>query len=382
MYKLVGVAGKIRGQEFEIQDGENVLGRGDEATIKVEIKEVSKRHFAVTPSVDGLWLEDLGSANGTFVNGKLEKKYLLQAGDKVSIPDAIFEVVAVQEKKKIIKKYTTTTDGAEEDDITDYIKRPPVPTTMAGKVIWFFKYKIMPFAHSVNEDYEWRSMIGIFLAAFVIVVMTITIFPILLDAHQVLIEETTLRAEQYTSVISQLNAQALRDRNLDQIDTSFLDQGSSAGVERYELYDLEGRIFRPISRQNQYVDDPFSIRAREWAARQDNKGEWSFKEVLMSGEIGVAQKIMAYDVKTGSFEGVGVIAIHFMPKSLAVQASKNSLAYLKALATSIVIAVIFFGFFYYITLRPLQEMRFQIDEAMRGKRKNLESHYLMAELGP
>jgi signal transduction histidine kinase len=71
-----------------------------------------------------------------------------------------------------------------------------------------------------------------------------------------------------------------------------------------------------------------------------------------------------------------------MPTSLAVQASKNSLAYLKALATSIVIAIVFFGFFYYITLRPLQEMRYQIDEAMRGKRKNLESHYLMAELGP
>ena len=232
--------------------------------------------------------------------------------------------------------------------------------------------------HSANEEYEWRALLGMIMCGFVVITMSMTIFPIMEDANKILIHETKLRAIQFASTISRTNAQALKDKNLDRIDTTFLER--EEGVASYELFDLEGRIFRPISKQNDYVSDTFSVRAREWAFKQENLGEQPLAGALDAGEIGVAQKIMSYDVKTGSYEGVGVIAIRFRPTSLAVQASKNAKAYLEALATSAIVAIIFFGFIYYLSLRPLEEMRYQIEEALRGKRKNLESKYLMGEL--
>ena len=61
-------------------------------------------------------------------------------------------------------------------------------------------------------------------------------------------------------------------------------------------------------------------------------------------------------------------------KSLA-----NSTAYLEALIMTSLIAIVFFGIFYYMTIRPIQEVRIQTEEVLRGKRKELESKTLSAK---
>jgi pSer/pThr/pTyr-binding forkhead associated (FHA) protein len=46
----------------------------------------SSRHASIEPRADGVWVEDLGSTNGTFVNGeKITGKTLVRAGDAVRI---------------------------------------------------------------------------------------------------------------------------------------------------------------------------------------------------------------------------------------------------------------------------------------------------------
>ena len=63
------------------------LGRGAENGVQLNGDDfVSSRHAALEPRPDGLWVEDLGSTNGTFVNGaRVSTARLLQAGDVVRI---------------------------------------------------------------------------------------------------------------------------------------------------------------------------------------------------------------------------------------------------------------------------------------------------------
>jgi hypothetical protein len=67
-----------------------LIGRTAENQIVIPIKEVSRRHAQIIMSEDGYLLKDLGSPNGTFVNGERVKEHRLQEGDKVTLGGKIF----------------------------------------------------------------------------------------------------------------------------------------------------------------------------------------------------------------------------------------------------------------------------------------------------
>jgi hypothetical protein len=64
-----------------------VVGRGPESAIRIDGDDfASARHALIDPRQDGVWVEDLGSTNGTFVNGaKVTTERLLQPGDVVRL---------------------------------------------------------------------------------------------------------------------------------------------------------------------------------------------------------------------------------------------------------------------------------------------------------
>ena len=63
------------------------VGRGAENTIRLDgDTTVSSRHATLDSRADGLWVEDAGSTNGTFVNGApVTTRRLLQPGDVIRI---------------------------------------------------------------------------------------------------------------------------------------------------------------------------------------------------------------------------------------------------------------------------------------------------------
>jgi len=74
------------GTSIELTNGARV-GRGTENTIRLDADStVSSRHATIDSRADGLWVEDAGSTNGTFVNGaRVTSARLLQPGDVIRI---------------------------------------------------------------------------------------------------------------------------------------------------------------------------------------------------------------------------------------------------------------------------------------------------------
>jgi hypothetical protein len=73
-------------------DRELVLGR-ENADLTVADGQMSRRHAAVRPSGDGVEVEDLGSLNGTFVNGvRIEQTTALSSGAQIRCGTTIIEV--------------------------------------------------------------------------------------------------------------------------------------------------------------------------------------------------------------------------------------------------------------------------------------------------
>jgi FHA domain len=66
------------------------LGRTPDNKIVVHTKEVSRRHAEIVMAADGYLVKDLGSPNGTFVNGERITEHRLKEGDKVSLGGKVF----------------------------------------------------------------------------------------------------------------------------------------------------------------------------------------------------------------------------------------------------------------------------------------------------
>src|SRR5690606_29615600 len=108
----------------------------------------------------------------------------------------------------------------------------------------------------------------------------------------------------------------------------------------------------------------------------------NFIQLTGDSEIGIARAILQVNAARGAEEVVGIIAIRFKPRTLKAEAAQSAVAYLESLVTTAIVGIIFFGFFYYLTMKPITEMRTQIEEVLRGKRKELESKQLMGEITP
>lgn len=68
---------------YRLKDGSNVIGRGQEAEFRLPDTGVSRRHVEVFWDGQTAFLRDLGSTNGTLVNGHPVQDWQLADGDVI-----------------------------------------------------------------------------------------------------------------------------------------------------------------------------------------------------------------------------------------------------------------------------------------------------------
>ncbi|MDQ3032799.1 MAG: diguanylate cyclase [Myxococcota bacterium] len=81
---LVVIAGHNVGEMYPLAGG-LVIGRGADVEVRVMDDEISRRHARVAVKGKDVWVEDLGSKNGTFVNGAQIRRELVRDGDKIQV---------------------------------------------------------------------------------------------------------------------------------------------------------------------------------------------------------------------------------------------------------------------------------------------------------
>jgi pSer/pThr/pTyr-binding forkhead associated (FHA) protein len=91
--KMLVVHGRPVGKSLLFGPGEYYLGRGPECHVRFNSDWVSRQHCLLRIGADSARLRDLGSRNGTLVNGQLlHEERILADGDQVQIGPVGFEV--------------------------------------------------------------------------------------------------------------------------------------------------------------------------------------------------------------------------------------------------------------------------------------------------
>lgn len=79
-------------RSFSLTRDITVMGRREDCDFRIPLGEVSRKHCRLLRDGDALRVEDLGSSNGTFVNGRRVQEAELHAGDTLQVGPLAFVV--------------------------------------------------------------------------------------------------------------------------------------------------------------------------------------------------------------------------------------------------------------------------------------------------
>ncbi|MEQ1162147.1 FHA domain-containing protein [Acinetobacter calcoaceticus] len=119
-WKLQAITGEITGQEISI-DRDMLVGRHQDADVLLQAAEISRRHAALLLKDQLLWVQDLNSSNGTFINDiRIEQEKQLHDGDIVQFASFKFSVLApVQEIEDLPEIEAEPVNTAPSQDLSD-----------------------------------------------------------------------------------------------------------------------------------------------------------------------------------------------------------------------------------------------------------------------
>ena len=91
--KLVVVQGRPAGKSLVFPPGDYYFGRGAECHVRPNSEWVSRQHCLLRVTLDAVFVRDLGSRNGTLVNGqRVVQERPLGHGDQLQVGPLVFEI--------------------------------------------------------------------------------------------------------------------------------------------------------------------------------------------------------------------------------------------------------------------------------------------------
>ena len=97
-YALLFISGKYKTAEFPLPgEGELLVGRSADLDLVLSEEMVSRKHAKMTIQGSSFTLTDLGSTNGTYVNGEKIRRHELSVGDRVLLGTSIIRVIDADE---------------------------------------------------------------------------------------------------------------------------------------------------------------------------------------------------------------------------------------------------------------------------------------------
>ncbi len=108
---LIAQSGPVVGQRWTLAKAQVTIGRGAECDVVVPDRQISRVHARLQRVEDGFEVEDLGSKNGTYVNGTpLKGAHFLQDGDLIQVA-FVAKLVYVGSEATMPLKVDTTPTG-------------------------------------------------------------------------------------------------------------------------------------------------------------------------------------------------------------------------------------------------------------------------------
>ena len=124
------ISGKYQGGEFPLRPNrEIVIGRSSELDMVLVEDMVSRKHAKIVTDEKAVTIEDLGSTNGTFVNGEKVRVSEIKDGDRILIGTSIIKLVAIAGEAN-----TSITENEARSRLVVAGNKRPQTKSMSGSI--------------------------------------------------------------------------------------------------------------------------------------------------------------------------------------------------------------------------------------------------------
>lgn len=375
MWAIRVLTGQQAGQIFPLKAGANVLGRAPSCDIKILSPNVSKEHVKIDVLEGKFIVSDMGSRNGTFLNGTQVRSSRLKPGDRIGMHDVMIELVPMQARApepvhgnlayqmQPAMNHPPQIQGHAQPHGLGHLEpqRPPQVATMAQEYV---DRVVLPGVYRLAEMMEFKWLLGLFMAAFILLVTSLSTIPLIRILRDSVEEQSQQHALTIAATLAKVNEAAIRDGLYTAINMT---TANRVGVEAMIIQALDGKIIAPSSRAESYPDIPFVHEARKLPRE-------SVQQVDGNTVVAV-HPIEAYNAETGSRGTLAYSVVVYDMGTLAVDDSKTISLFVITLFIASILGALLFFFLYKLIEYPLVSLNMQLDKALREGRDDLKTTF-------
>jgi PAS domain-containing protein len=374
-------AGKI----FQLKPGKNILGRGRECDIQVLSMGASKEHCEISVLPNKVVISDLGSRNGTMLNGVKIQRGLLKPGDKASIHDVILEIIPADAQASVrprisYQNASVPQSGGAAAAINIQESLPPpmaveVPSYMSSEglvkglvlqVSDYIERVALPGVYRLPEMAEFKWVLAGFIGFLIVLVTVLCMLPAMQIGKVSIINESKRRAASLAHSLALLNQTSLLQGNMNAVSTHSFE--SEDGVKQaFIIQQVDGMILAPATQQGKIPDLSFVH-----TARLENKPQ---VELIDGNLIGASFPIGVFDPNTGEPSVKYHAIVIYDVGTLAFDDGRAISLFMQTLILASLAGVLVFYFMYKMVEFPIVDLNAQLDSALREKKDNLRAGY-------
>lgn len=355
----------------KLEEGQYHIGRSEDNEICLPSSKVSKQHALIIVKGSQAAIVDLGSSNGTFVNGILIKKQKLQFEDLISVGE-----YQLRYSRSIAQDLQLSSGSPGEGNLAEKLQ----PQGLAGiqkQASELVENRVLVPLYGLMKVTDWRWILASIFTTALILSVFMGIRPVYNWATNIGTKEAIDRAHTVLEQIVRENFRSLQKGG----------EYARLSVEPWEnirgfkdIFILDGRngnILAPVKLYNQSLGDSYALVAFNKAAKE---GERRVTVLHKDGSYIIAQPIQQA-LQLGSNDNI-------QGPSAVVLAQFNSEAVFNTLFEPILEALLFSVFFgllaYFLVMKmvthPIQKIQEQLDAALRGEPVSIASEAKFEDL--
>lgn len=386
MWAIRILAGPQAGRIFPLKHGSNTLGRAPSCDIKILSPNVSKEHVKIDVLQDKFIITDMGSRNGTFVNGTQYRSTKVKPGDRIGLHDVVIEIVPYTQAQ--VQMPSMAVGAAPPPYHMPHSAMGtafPPPTqpmppaepqsrssldSMANVFMDYVERVVMPGVYHLAELVDFKTLLALFMAGFILLVTSLSTIPLIRILRDTVEQQSQQHALTIAATLARVNEGPIREGLYTAINMS---TAQRTGVtDALIISKVDGKIIAPASKAESYPDIPFVHEARI--------GDKDAVRQVDSNTVVALVPIAAYNPETGGSGTLAFAVVKYDMTTLAVDDSKTISLFVITLFIAAILGTILFYFLYNLIAHPLSSLNEQLSRALREGRDDVKTTFLFEPL--
>ncbi len=404
MWSLRILTGEMAGHTFRLKQGRNVIGRAAHCDVIIVNSNISKEHSQIEIYNDKIIVSDLMSRNGTFINGVQIKSHKLLLNERIGF----FDIVAIIEKTSLTSSRaktnivppplpaTTRAQPAYHGNaaysqpaaqmapempphlsvLSAAQQQPQQPIAAPGASLFSYLRKyidevVLPGVYNLLYWMEFKYALGIFVAAFIILVTSLSTVPLMRILKSSIEKEAQNRAQTIARTLARDNRNAVMQGQLSLVTTENAER--EAGATAYVIASPNGDILAPPRLMGQYLTHIDFV-------NEAKKSNQELVNQVSSDMIVAVAPIRFYEPSTGAESTAAHAVVVYNMGALAIDDGRTLSLFIQILFIALVVGGLLFFFMYRIVLEPLTNLNAQLNKSLKENKSTVSTPYAFPEL--